>query len=96
MNVLGIPLVQDAEVNRALRVLVEPGQVFEVRILNALKPGFRRPFTVSGYFSDPDLVPAALRELRLDSAKGFYVTLNPVDPALLARSHNRLSVSHGF
>ncbi len=86
-------LLDASEVERALGVLVEPGQTFEVRILEARRAGSQYPFTVTGYFDQPALAPAALRDLRLVSAKGVYVTLNPVDPALLARSHNRLMVA---
>ena len=43
----------------------------------------------AGYFNDPESVIRAATALD-DLAKGSYVTLNPVDPALLARSNNRI------
>ena len=68
----------------ALRVLTEPGQVVELRILNAPRVG-----TVSGYFDDPEkLADAAARWS--GKAPAVYVTPNPVNPALLARANNRL------
>lgn len=71
-------------IREAVRRLCEPGSVYELRI-----PKTRRG-TVSGYYDDFD-------KLAEDAAKwsgqapGVYVTLNPVNPALLARSSNRLT-----
>ncbi len=68
----------------ALRLLHEPGAVFEIRIPNTPHAG-----TVSGYFDDPGRAAAEIT--RWDGkAPGVYLTLNPVDPALLARAANRL------
>ena len=68
----------------ALRVLHEPGDVFEVRIL---KTG--RTKTVSGYFNDPDAAADGIAKWD-GKAPGVFVTIYPVDPALLARAANRL------
>ena len=68
----------------ALRVLHAPGDFFEVRIL---KTG--RTKTVSGYFDDPEKAAAEIAKWD-GKAPGVYVTINPVDPALLARAANRL------
>ena len=68
----------------ALTLLHEPGSVFEVRIPKAGRAG-----TISGYFDDCEAAAKAIA--RYDhKAPGIYVTLNPVDPALLARAANRL------
>lgn len=67
-----------------LEQLHEPGAVFEVRILNT------RQKTVSGFFNDPALAVQAV-ERWSGQAPGVYATLNPVNPALLARSANRLT-----
>ena len=81
--------VDDAATRRAVEVLFEPGQVVEVRALNASTPGYRRPHTVSGYFDDfSKLVSEAARVASY--ASGVYITLNPVNLPLLARSANRL------
>jgi putative DNA primase/helicase len=73
-----------ATVAEALGLLHEGCEVFEVRIPSAGRAG-----TVSGYFDDPEAAARALA--RYDGkAPGIYVTLNPVDPALLARASNRL------
>lgn len=73
-----------------LRLLFRSGDVFEVRALDAERPGYRRPHVESGYFDFEhiDVVPVALAEIT--AARGVYVTLNPVNPALLARAANRI------
>ena len=86
------PLLDPEEIERALSVLVAPGDAFEIRILDAHRAGRNwRPTVTYGYFDDPGRVAPALVGLRLAAAKGFYITLNPVDSTLLARSHNRFS-----
>jgi P4 family phage/plasmid primase-like protien len=86
------PLLDREEVARALALIVAPGQAFEVRIL---EPRYAartyNPRVAFGYFDDPRLAVEALVALRLAAAKGVYATLNPVDPTLLARGHNRFS-----
>jgi len=69
----------------ALTVLCEPSQVVELRVPKV--EGKKR--TDSGYFTDfQKLAAAAVRyEGRAD---GIYITLNPVEPALLARAENRI------
>jgi hypothetical protein len=66
---------------RTLKVLFEPGMVVELR-------AFKGRETVSGYYDDH---PALAREAcNLDErAYAVYVTLNKVDPSLLARASNR-------
>jgi hypothetical protein len=68
-----------------LDILMQPGQVVELRVLGV--QGKRR--TDSGYFGDPDKLArsAAAYEHR---AEGIYITLNPVNPALTARANNRV------
>ena len=86
------PLFDAAEVLKALAVMVAPGNVFEVRILEPRRAGRGyMPRVIYGYFDDPAKVPDALNALRLEGAKGIYLTMNPVNPALLARSHNKFS-----
>jgi hypothetical protein len=71
-----------AEIRRAIEVLVEPGSVVELR---APKSGKYR--TVSGYFNDPAKAAKAAVQWS-GKAPGVYFTLNPVNPALLARAAN--------
>jgi len=72
-----------AEIRRAINVLHRPGTVFEVRIPKAGGAG-----TVAGWFDDPQ--KAAQAVTRWDTKANIYITLNPVNPALLARASNRL------
>lgn len=77
----------------ALRLLYQPGDVFEIRVLDAERPGFRRPHIESGYFDYEHIgdVPQTLAEIT--TAMGVYVSMNPVNPSLLARSANRLKTA---
>jgi hypothetical protein len=80
-----------AEILRALSLLAEPTQVIELRLLHARPNRQRTPVTMSGYFNDH----RALADQALAysaCARGVYITLNPINPALLARSANRLRV----
>ena len=69
------------EIARTLRLLFDARQVVELR-------AFRGRETVSGYFDDCTVL--AHEASKLDE-RGYsvYVTLNEVDPALLARAANR-------
>ncbi len=79
---------------RFLELLFEPGDVFEVRAPNCRdRPDARYGYTCSGYFTYDSIEQAARQIADLDRAgiaPGIYVTLNPVEPALLARSVNRI------
>jgi hypothetical protein len=84
----------EAEIRKALGVLIEPSAVFEVRApKNAKISGNWKTGTVSGYFDNIDSCIAELG--KIESAEAVYVTLNPVNPALLARRKNRLDYSKG-
>lgn len=72
-----------ATIRAALELLVEPNAVVELRV-----PRTRRG-TVSGYFVDLESLANVAADLS-GRAEGIYVTLNPVDRALLARSVNRV------
>jgi len=79
-----------AEVARAVRLIVPAGDVVEVRILDArANPADDWPKTLAGYFNDAGKLTAEVSQVRC--AVGAYFTLNEVDPALLARSANRLA-----
>lgn len=77
---------------RWLRALVPPGEVVELRAVKV--PGYGKPATYSGFYSDLGAMARGAAELSMDSgkrgaAKGVYLTLNPVLPELLARRSNR-------
>jgi hypothetical protein len=76
------PTVQ--AIRQAAGTLFEPGQVVEVRVPNYP----RGKSTTSGYFDDFDALARAAASCK--GKASVYVTLNPVNPALLARACNRM------
>ncbi len=81
-------LFDPAKVAEAVGLFVGTGSVAELRALEAKSKRDRWTHTASGYFDDPQKLAKALDDIR--SAKGIYITLNPVNRALLARAQNRL------
>lgn len=83
-------MIDKTEIINALRLWFRPGDVFEVRALDAVTADYMRPHVESGYFDYEHIgdVPKALARLR--ACRGVYVTLNPVNQALLARAKNRI------
>ena len=81
-------LVDADAVRAALAPHFKAGRVIEARALDATTAADRYPKTHSGYFDDAAKMAAAIVGLR--SARGIYFTINPVNPALLARAANRL------
>jgi hypothetical protein len=74
------------QIQRAAELVMVPGSVHELRI-----PKAGREKTVSGYFDDPlKLAQCAARLDATGKYAGVYITLNPCDPALLARCCNRV------
>jgi hypothetical protein len=61
-----------------------PGDVHEVRIPKAGRRG-----TISGYFDNPEALADVVEPLD-GTVPAIYITLNPCNPALLARAANRL------
>ena len=82
------PLIDEEMILRTMDVFLAPGQVCEVRAMQAQMQGEKWPGTVSGYFNDSKRLVEALGQIEF--ARGIYVTLNPVKPDLLARANNRL------
>ncbi len=79
---------------QTITTFFNPGDTLEVRALDV--QGFMNSTkTWSGYFlydgSNAKFIVGEVLKLLL--AKGIYFTLNPVNPSLLARSNNRMSVS---
>ena len=83
-------LFDPAKVAAAIGTLHDPGSVFELRALGVrMDHSYRTIKSVSGFFNSAD---ALVQELgRIASATGIYVTLNPVEPALLSRAINRIN-----
>ena len=79
------------EIRRTLKVFFATSKVIEIRGLNVPR-GRCRPCTYLGYFDDLETAVNAALELTFDlKAGGVYVVMNKLNPALLARSPNRLT-----
>jgi hypothetical protein len=81
-----------AEIIRFLDLVGEPKQVIELRLLKVQLQRQRIPVTISGYFTDHDALAKEAVKYSL-TAQGTYITLNPINSALLARSANRVRVA---
>jgi putative DNA primase/helicase len=81
----GRPSLLLSDVTSFLEILWQPGDVREIRI-----PQHNQwRHTASGYFDGPDKLAEAVSAW--DGKSNLYVTLNPVDPALLSRAANRIA-----
>ena len=78
-----------ARYERALALLFSPGNVVELRAI--LDNGNM----ASGYYDDMAQLAADAEKVEGANAQGIYVTLNELDPALLARSSNRIKMRLG-
>ena len=76
------------DIARALALLFEPGQVVELRALFG-------DATASGYYDDMARLAADAEVVEAAQPQGMYVTLNEVNPALLARRENRTKMRLG-
>lgn len=83
-------MIDANEIIRALKLWFQPGDVFEVRVLDAISADWMRPHTESGYFDYEHITEVANAIGKLRSYRGAYVTVNPVKPELLARAWNRI------
>lgn len=70
-------------IKQALNLLFQPGDVVELRCLKTRKG------TISGYFDDFERLARVSASLN-GNVEAVYVTLNPVNPDLLARSCNQV------
>lgn len=79
------------ETIRAMNLILEPGQVTELRALGVSTESYRRPHTVSGYFDFDNIEVLARAAIELSPySKGVYFIPNPVNTALLARAANHV------
>lgn len=86
---MSTPLPDRDAILRAVALLIEPGQVVELRALGVAVSGHSYRQTRSGYFNDPEALAKAAA-YNSKSAEGVYVTLNPVNSDLLARAVNKM------
>lgn len=78
------PSPEPNDVSRFLSALWRDGDVREIRVLRHNKYGH----TAAGYFDDAETAAVAAGEW--DGRASVYITLNPVEPSLLARAVNRV------
>ena len=71
------------EIKRALQVFYTPGEVRELRLPETSQG------VISGYFDDPEALAKAAMECS-GGVAGVYITVNPINPMLLARPNNDL------
>lgn len=80
------------DVAEFLQILIEPVSVFEVRAIKCPdKPGGTYVSTVAGWFNDIKRAALGVEYTESMRPPACYVTLNPVEPALLARAANRVA-----
>jgi hypothetical protein len=78
-----------AQMRKFIELTRKPGEVFEIRCVEAkLRGDNKRYKTVGGFFDDTENCVRAIG--RIESATAVYITLNPVNPQLKARCYNRL------
>jgi hypothetical protein len=84
------PTPDPIEIRRALAVIhPEPTDVIELRAIGVRGPRLNWPSTTSGYFLDRQKCAEAAAELS-PLAEGVYITLNRINPSLLARAVDRV------
>lgn len=83
------PAVDTPEIERAIRLLVEPNATYEIRAIATTKYGTGEEIR-SGYFRGVT-APAVVAHADTRDVQGCYITLNPVDPALHARRADRIA-----
>ena len=77
------------EIRRAIELLHPPGDVVEIRVL-AIK-GRGKPHNAAGYFDDFDAAAKAVLAYEKRKPLGIYQTINRINPALIARSPNKIT-----
>lgn len=71
-------------IKATLDLFHEPGEVFEVRIPKT------RVGTIAGYFNDTAIAAGLIARENGKGHQSLYMTMNPINPALIARNENKL------
>ncbi len=88
-----IPTTDPHTIGAFWDAMTEPGHVYEVRILCKGRTGpLGLKDVASGYFDDRQAFIGSVSRISGADATGVYLTMNPVDPALLSRSPNRIAI----
>ena len=78
------------QIRAAVAFFYRPEDVFECRVIDAETREYRRPHMVSGYYTGDDADALIASLAGIGSYSGVYITINPVNPALLGRANRRL------
>lgn len=83
---------------KIFNIFVQPGEVVEIRILNAWGKspaweGFAKG-TISGYFDNFKAFKEAVRKAIQAQQNNIYFTLQVIDPRLIGRAYNKLKPSN--
>src|SRR5438105_12506219 len=81
-----LPKPEMAEICRTVSRIFSPGDAVELRVPKAGRDG-----TIAGYFDDFHALAEAACTINF-KAPAVYVTMNPVNPILLARAVNRVKM----
>lgn len=89
---------ENSKISDVYSLFFHAGEVAEIRALGLRGKGPWRNFAagagiVSGYFDNSEDFGKAAQALDKAGASGVYFTVNPCDPALIARAANRLVAS---
>jgi hypothetical protein len=83
-------LIDKEKIRESLEIVITTGQVFEIRVLDAVTVRKSYPHIWSGYFDNPTAAAEAIEQANFQNFGGLYWTLNPVKPELLGRAFNKL------
>lgn len=81
-------LLDADQIRQAWSILIEPGALTEIRVIDGVDRPNGRPGIHFGYFLEPESAITALS--RLHSWAGVYIIPSPVDPILSSRGLGRL------
>jgi hypothetical protein len=91
---LSQPTCAVKQIASALRHVLEPGQVTELRAVGVRTPEYRGRHVEAGFFDSDHVEAMASEALRLTKyAQGVYFTLNPLHPDIVHRCYNRVRVA---
>lgn len=93
---MNTPPFFSAEMQTGLNTIIQPDQVFELRLHGITSKSNRRTWNIAnGYFQSVDAAVTALDEFcKTHEFNTAYYTPNPLTPAILARRPNLIEVVH--
>lgn len=79
------------EIRQYYQAVVKPGQIVEIRCLDAMLIGdklpYNKPRVIAGWFDNVESIITEVR--KIGQAAGIYMTINPCTRDLLARANNQ-------